>query len=255
MKEIVFFHVLENLDPSQNAFSGLEELAQSIRARGVVQPIVVRPLGEGGRFELIAGERRWRASKALGLESVPIVVREASDRDVLEMALIENLQRDDLNPMEEAYALDRLQREFELTHQQIADALGKSRTAVSNSLRLLGLAKEVKTMLENGDLEMGHARALLSLKEKQQVQVASEVVDSALTVRQTESRVKQLQQPPGKAPRAVVEPDPNIAQLQSDLEAKLGVPVQLKHKAGGAGELTLKYNSLDELDGILAHIK
>ncbi len=237
----------------------LQELANSIKTQGVMQPITLRPLQQpaesGARYEIIAGERRWRACQLAGLATVPAIVREISDEDAIALALIENLQRDDLNPMEEAYALDRLQREFELTHQQIADALGKSRAAVSNSLRLLGLEKDVKLMLENGDLEMGHARALLPLPVKQQGQAARDIVDRALTVRQTEALVKQLQAPAAKAAKTETPVDPNIARLQDDLEEKLGVPVQLRHKSSGAGQLLLKYNSLDELDGILAHIK
>lgn len=237
----------------------LEELAQSIKSQGVMQPITLRPLqavdAGGIKYEIIAGERRWRATQLAGLDTVPAIVRELTDEAAIAMALIENLQRDDLNPMEEAYALERLQLEFELTHQQIADTVGKSRAAVSNSLRLLSLCKEVKQLLENGDIEMGHARALLPLAEKDQPRVAFDVVERALTVRQTEALVKETLEPVAKKVKEAPEIDPNISHLQSDLEGKLGVPVLVKHQANGGGQLTLKYNSLDELDGILAHIK
>lgn len=237
----------------------LEELAQSIKSQGVMQPITVRPLQasetKGARYEIIAGERRWRACQLAGLDTVPAMVRELADEAAIAMALIENLQRDDLNPMEEAYALERLQQEFDLTHQQIADTVGKSRAAVSNSLRLTSLASEARKLLENGDLEMGHARALLSLPTKQQPGAAYDVVERALTVRQTEALVKQLQEPPKKTPTKPDALDPDIASLQDDLEGKLGVPIQIKHKSDGSGQLLLKYNSLDELDGVLAHIK
>lgn len=237
----------------------LEELAQSIKSQGVMQPITLRPLqapdSNGVKYEIIAGERRWRASQLAGLNTVPAIVRELTDEAAIAMALIENLQRDDLNPMEEAYALERLQQEFELTHQQIADTVGKSRAAVSNSLRLIALAKEAKQMLENGDIEMGHARALLALPQKDQPGAAYEIVERALTVRQTEAMVKQLLEPAREKPLETSAIDPNIAHLQSDLEDKLGVPVNLRHKPNGSGQLLLKYNSLDELDGILAHIK
>jgi len=237
----------------------LEELAQSIRSQGVMQPITLRPLqasdAGGTRYEIIAGERRWRACQLAGLDTVPAIIRELTDEAAIAMALIENLQRDDLNPMEEAYALERLQQEFDLTHQQIADTVGKSRSAVSNSLRLTSLASEARKLLENGDLEMGHARALLSLPTKQQPATAYEVVERALTVRQTEALVKQLLEPSKKTPRQSEALDPDIASLQDDLEGKLGVPIQVKHKSDGSGQLLLNYNSLDELDGIIAHIK
>lgn len=237
----------------------LEELAHSIKSQGVIQPITLRPLTAtaetGARYEIIAGERRWRAAALAGLDSVPAIVRALSDDEAVAMALIENLQRDDLNPMEEAYAFQRLQQEFELTHQQIADILGKSRATVSNCLRLMSLVKDVKLMLENGDLEMGHARALLSLSDKKQVDAARRVVDSGLTVRQTEALVKQLQQPAKPVVEQPTTTDPNIQQLENDLSEKLGVPVAVRHNSSGRGLLTLKYNSLDELDGILAHIK
>lgn len=238
----------------------LEELASSIKAQGVMQPIILRPLESStqpnqAKYEIIAGERRWRASQLAGIDTVPAIVKDVPDEAAVAMALIENLQREDLNPMDEAYALVRLQEEFELTHQQIADVVGKSRAAVSNSIRLTSLHQEVKLMLENGDIEMGHARALLSLDSNQQTNAARDVVNRGLTVRQTEALVKHLQQPKAKNLKRQEEQDANIKHLQTNLSEKLGVPVMFKHKSSGAGQLVLKYNSLDELDGILEHIK
>ncbi|HUH38440.1 MAG TPA: ParB/RepB/Spo0J family partition protein [Spongiibacteraceae bacterium] len=237
----------------------LADLAASIKAQGVMQPIMVRPIG-GDRYEIIAGERRWRASQLAGLDTVPVVVRDVPDEAAIAMALIENIQREDLNPMEEALALARLQREFELTHQEIADAVGKSRTTVTNLLRLTSLREEVQRMLEHGDLEMGHARALLALQAEQQTATASQVVGRGLSVRQTEALVRRLlkekeqeaERPAGQAPGRI---DPDIRQLQDQLADKLGARVQIQHSAKGAGKLILSYNSLDELDGILNHIK
>jgi len=236
----------------------LEELANSIKAQGIMQPIIVRkleaPKSDGANYEIIAGERRWRAAQLAGLQAVPAIVRRVDDEAASAMALIENLQRDDLNPMDEAYALSRLQSEFELTHQQIADKVGKSRAAVSNALRLLGLHKEVRTLLENGDIEMGHARALLALPENQQASAAREVVNRSLSVRQTEVLAKNW--PPKHKDKKTMAPvDANIRQLETGLSEKLGVPVVLKHKPSGAGLITLKYTSLDELDGIIEHLK
>ena len=234
----------------------LEELAASIRSQGIMQPITVRPLpvpvGQV-QYEIIAGERRWRAAQLAGLPTVPAIVRPVSDEAAIAMAVIENLQREDLNPIEEAYALDRLQREFELTHKQVAEAVGKSRAAVTNALRLLSLQPEVRLMLENGDIEMGHARALLGLPQEQQLEAAEQVVDRGLSVRQAEALVRNWQQP--AAPAVAKEPDPNIRRLEEDLSEKLGVPVALQHNDKGGGKIVLKYTSLDELDGILAHIK
>ena len=240
----------------------LQELADSIRAQGVVQPIVVRPLaaqraGEPVRYEIIAGERRWRAAQMAGLHAVPAVIRRVPDEAAVAMSLIENIQRENLNPLEEARALDRLIREFDMTHQTAADAVGRSRAAVSNLLRLLELPEEVKALVESRQLEMGHARALLGLGTvRQQVEVAVLVAKKGLSVRETEALVRRLstakaedEQP--EPPR----PDPNITRLEQDLTDKLGARVHLQHGAKGRGKLVIAYNSLDELDGILAHIQ
>src|SRR5690606_7358075 len=234
----------------------LEELANSIRAQGVMQPIVVRPIGPD-RYEIVAGERRWRASQLAGLDKVPVVIREVPDEAAIAMALIENIQREDLNPMEEAMALSRLQQEFELTHQQIADAVGKSRATVTNLLRLMALREDVQRMLEHGDIEMGHARALLSLTPEQQSNIAHTIVGKALSVRQTESLVRKLLEEKDK-PANLDKPvgaDADIKRLEESLAEKIGAPVQIQHTAKGKGKLVLTYNSLDELDGILAHIR
>lgn len=236
----------------------LEELAASIASQGVMQPIIIRSIDSesGQAYEIIAGERRWRAAQLAGLTTVPAVIKQVPDEAAMAMALVENLQREDLNPMEEAYALARLNKEFELTHQQVADIVGKSRAAVSNSLRLMNLHKDVKLLLENGDLEMGHARALLALETGKQLAAAKDIVNRSLNVRQTEALVKNLQAPKSKKPTSTsAVDDPNINRLQNDLSEKLGVPVAFTHLPSGGGKLTLKYNSLDELDGILEHIK
>ncbi len=231
----------------------LQELADSIKAQGVMQPIVVRPISDR-KYEIIAGERRWRASQLAGLDTVPAVVREVSDEAAIAMALIENIQREDLNPIEEAIALQRLQQEFELTQAEVAQAVGKSRSTVTNLLRLMTLEAEVRTLVEHGDLEMGHARALLGLAGPAQVQAARSVVAKGLSVRQTEALVRNLLEQAVK-PKAEKRVDPNIRQLQDDLAQKLGAKVEIKHGSGGKGKLVLSYNSLDELDGILGHIK
>lgn len=237
----------------------LEELAASIEKQGVIQPIVVRKLqtSKEEKYEILAGERRWRACKLLNRDSIPAIVREMSDDDAIAVALIENLQREDLNPMDEAYALLRLQKEFDLSHQQIADAVGKSRTAVSNALRLMGLQKDVKIMLENGDIDMGHARALLSLDLNRQLQTAQTVSNKSLTVRDTEALVKSLLSPKKKKPvkTANSSADANIQRLQNDLSEKLGCAVMIQHGNRGNGKVILSYSSLDELDGILAHME
>jgi ParB family chromosome partitioning protein len=230
----------------------LEELAQSIRTQGVMQPIVVRSIGSG-RYEIIAGERRWRASQQAGLEKIPAIVREVSDETAIAMALIENIQREDLNPIEEAVALQRLQQEFQLTQQQVADAVGKSRVTISNLLRLIALPEEIKTLLSHGDLEMGHARALLGLPAEQQVEGARHVVARGLTVRQTEALVRQWLNSKEGA-KAEPKSDPNIVRLEQRLAERLGSPVQIKHGEKGKGQLVIRYNSLDELQGVLAHI-
>jgi len=237
------------------ADEGLEELANSIRAQGVMQPVVVRPLGPES-FELIAGERRWRAAQLVGLDTIPAVIRDVADEDAIAMALIENIQRENLNPIEEAFALQRLQKEFELTQAEVAEAIGKSRVTVTNLLRLISLEAEVKQMLERGDLEMGHARALLGLSGRAQVDSARQVVAKGLTVRQTEQLVRTLNQPNKvNLPRDSIRQDVNIQRLEESLAKRLGAAVQIKHGAAGKGSLTIKYTSLDELDGILAHVK
>jgi ParB family chromosome partitioning protein len=235
----------------------LRELADSIAAQGVVQPVVVRPV-EGGRYELIAGERRWRASQLAGLSDIPAVIREVDDQTAMAMGLIENIQRDDLNPLEEAQALHRLTDEFALTHQEVADAVGRSRASVSNLLRLLDLNPEVKALIDQGKLEMGHARALLGLKGALQSEAAAKVAAKGLSVRETEVLVRKLSAAPadGAAPKtkAVVE-DPDVKRLLTDLSERIGAQVQLKQGSAGKGQLIISYNSLDELDGILGHIR
>ncbi|WP_144983968.1 ParB/RepB/Spo0J family partition protein [Halomonas sp. C22] len=234
----------------------LEELADSIRAQGVMQPIVVRPIGPD-RYEIIAGERRWRAAQLAELDVIPAVIRHVSDDVALALALIENIQRENLNAIEEALALKRLAEEFELTQQQVADAVGKSRTQVANLLRLLALDSEVQTLLERGDLDMGHARALLSLNSAQQRQVAHEVVNQDLTVRDTEALVKKVhdtQQAPAASAKKVAK-TADVARLETHLGELLGAPVSIDHGQKGKGKVTIRYTSLEELDGILAHIK
>jgi len=240
----------------------LQELADSIRAQGVVQPIVVRPVaaqrsGEPVRYEIIAGERRWRAAQMAGLHDVPAVIRHVPDEAAVAMSLIENIQRENLNPLEEARALDRLIREFDMTHQGAADAVGRSRAAVSNLLRLLELADEVKALVETRQLEMGHARALLGLEAaRKQVEVALLVAKKGLSVRETEALVRKLTAPRSDADdREPARPDPNTRRLEQDLTDKLGAKVHLQHGTKGRGKLVIAYNSLDELDGILAHIR
>ncbi|OED45218.1 chromosome partitioning protein ParB [Endozoicomonas sp. (ex Bugula neritina AB1)] len=232
----------------------LEELAESIKEQGIMQPIVVRPLAKN-KYEIIAGERRWRAAQLAGLFEIPAMIREVADEAAIAMALIENIQREDLNPIEEAIALSRLQQEFELTQQEVAQAVGKSRTAVTNLLRLMTLNPEVKKMLEYGDLEMGHARALLSLSDSEQLEAAQLVVIKGLSVRQTESLVRRLLQEKEQGEKKKKRIDPNIKSLEDDLAAKLGARVAIQCNAKGKGKLVISYNSLDELDGVLEHIK
>ena len=238
----------------------LQELADSIKAQGVIQPIVVRQLGEAQpgqprRYEIIAGERRWRAAQIAGLHEIPAVIRRVPDEAAVAMALIENIQREDLNPLEEARALDRLIKEFGLTHMTAAEAVGRSRAAVSNLLRLLELAEPVKELVEKREIEMGHARALLALSNSlQQSDVAAQVAAKNLSVRETEALVKRLQSKPTEQ-HASASRDPNVRKLETDLAEKLGAKVQVQHSQGGKGKLVINYNSLDELDGILAHIK
>ena len=239
----------------------LQELADSIKAQGLVQPILVRPLpgrnpGESQRYEIIAGERRWRAAQMAGLADISVVIRDVPDEAALAMALIENIQREDLNPLEEARALARLIEEFGLTHQAAAEAVGRSRAAVSNLLRLNELADEVKELLEQRRLEMGHARALLSLTaRRQQIEVAGLVAKKSLSVRDTEALVRRLLSPQKAGDAAKASPDPDIRRLELELADKLGAKVAFQHAATGKGKLVVSYNSLDELEGILAHIQ
>ena len=240
----------------------LESLANSIKAQGIVQPIVARPLkkqnGKVQRYEIVAGERRWRAAQMAGLSEVPAVVRDVSDDAAIATALIENIQRENLNPLEEARALERLIREFNLTHQEGADAIGRSRSAVSNLLRLLDLSDKVKPMVESRQLEMGHARALLSISNRtQQFDAARQIVKKGLSVRETEQLVRRIlaNQSGKKAKTAQASPNADIRKLETDISDRLGAKVRIAHTNKGAGKLVITYNSLDELDGILKHIK
>jgi len=243
----------------------LAELADSIKAQGVVQPIVVRPLGVPGdgqpqRYEIIAGERRWRAAQMAGLSEIPAVIRHIPDEAAIAVALIENIQRENLNPLEEARALSRLISEFGLTHGQAAEAVGRSRTGVTNLLRLLELPPEVCELIEKRALEMGHARALLALTQRrQQTEVGILVARKGLSVRETEALVRRLQAPAGSASRPDgvdgAARDPNVGRLEQELSEKLGAQVAIQQGSRGKGKLVVSYNSLDELDGILAHIQ
>ncbi len=243
----------------------LAELAESIRKQGVIQPILVRPIagaaagmGASGeqRYEIIAGERRWRAAQQAGLLAVPAVIRDVPDEAAIAMALIENIQREDLNPLEEARAFERLISEFKLTHQQVAEAVGRSRAAVTNLLRLLELAPEVAAMVEKRELDMGHARALLGLENRRkQVELAALIVKKSLSVRETEALVRRMAAPAGSPAHASTSRDPNVARLETELAEKLGAKVQIQHGANGRGKLVVGYGSLEELDGILEHIQ
>jgi ParB family chromosome partitioning protein len=230
----------------------LQELASSIKSQGVMQPIVIRPIS-ADKYEIIAGERRWRACQIAGMDTIPALIKPVGDEAAIAMSLIENIQRENLNPIEEAMALKRLQDEFELTQQEVADAVGKSRATVTNLMRLIGLSIDVRKMLEHGDLEMGHARALLSLDDTRQSEAARSVVGRGLSVRQTEALVRRLMAGPQDENNPVLI-DPDIKNLEENLANKLGAKVLIQHTAKGKGKLILKYNSLDELDGILSHI-
>ena len=232
--------------------AALEDLAASIKAQGVMQPIVIRPIA-AQKYEIIAGERRWRASQMAGLSSIPAVVKQVSDEAAIAMSLIENIQRENLNPIEEAMALKRLQDEFELTQQEVASAVGKSRATVTNLMRLIGLHIDVQKMLQVGKLEMGHARALLTLSETKQVEFAKLVANKGLSVRQTESLVRNVNT--GSELDRKKSIDPNIKKLEEDLGEKLGAKVIIQHTEKGKGRLVINYNSLDELDGILVHLE
>jgi len=239
----------------------LQDLADSIKAQGVIQPIVVRPVGAAApgqtvRYEIIAGERRWRAAQLAGLADIPAVIRDVPDDAAIAMALIENIQREDLNPLEEARALQRLVDEFGLTHQSAAEAVGRSRAAVSNLLRLMDLADEVKELLETRRLEMGHGRALLALTtRRQQVEVAHLVAKKGLSVRDTEALVRRLAAPAAAEKAETGGGDPDIQRLERELADKLGAKVLFQHAPSGKGKLVVSYNSLDELEGILSHIQ
>jgi len=238
----------------------LEDLAASIRAQGVVQPIVARRIsgtGKEQRYEIVAGERRWRAAQLAGLAEIPAVVREIPDEAAIAMALIENIQRENLNPLEEARALERLIGEFELTHAEAAQAVGRSRASVSNLLRLQELSDKVKPLLEDRQLEMGHARALLAISSAtQQFDVARQVVKKGLSVRETERLVKRMLGGDNSKPaRKAATPNADIRRLEIEVSEKLGAKVKVDHTSKGAGKLVISYNSLDELDGILKHIK
>jgi ParB family chromosome partitioning protein len=231
----------------------LQELADSISSQGLIQPIVVRAL-DRGNYEIIAGERRWRAAQLAGVDEIPAIVREISDQATIAMALIENIQREDLNPVEESQALIRLQNEFNLTQQQVAEAVGKSRSAVTNLMRLASLQPLVQQQLERGDIELGHAKCLLALDGELQTQAARTVASEGLTVRQTEVLIKKLQAPDAEK-KATASANQDILNLQQQLSEKLGAAVKIQHGAKGSGKLTIGYNSVDELDGILNHIK
>lgn len=236
------------------ALNELEDLANSIRLQGVIQPIIVRPISRD-RYEIIAGERRWRAAQLAALETIPALVRELDDQATLAISLIENLQREDLNPIEEAMGLQRLVDEFSLTHQQIADQVGKSRAQISNLIRLLGLPNEIKLMIENSDLEMGHARALLTLDRSDQLYCARTISKKGLSVREAEELARRTQTQPRQIFKPAENRDPDVRNLQLRLSETLGVSVTIQHSAKGKGKLVIRYNNLDELDGILEHIK
>ena len=231
--------------------NALDDLVRSIRAHGIVQPVVVRPTGKD-RYELVAGERRWRAAQAAGLDAVPAVVREVPDEVALSIAIVENIQREDLTPLEEARGIARLIDEFSMTHQEVADAVGRSRPAVSNLLRLLDLAEDVRNRFEAGELEMGHARALLALAGADQSEAAREVVERGLSVRQTEALVRRIQSGAGKREQEKAPKDVDVGRLETRLGDLIGAEVNIRHGKRGSGRLEIRYHSLDELDGILA---
>lgn len=230
----------------------LEDLAASIKAQGLIQPISVRPIA-GGRYEIVAGERRWRAAQIAGLAEVPVLIREIPDDAALAMSLIENIQREDLNPLEEAAGLQRLIDEFGMTHQQAADAVGRSRSAASNLLRLLQLAKPAQDLLMAGDIEMGHARAILAAPKGEQGRLAAEVADKGWSVRETERRVARLLNPPAHRPAA--ERDRDLVRLEEELADSLGAAVKLSANRKGAGSISIRFTSLDQLDGILRRLQ
>ncbi|MEL4390867.1 ParB/RepB/Spo0J family partition protein [Shewanella xiamenensis] len=230
----------------------LEELAHSIRNQGIIQPIVVRPVSNN-QYEIIAGERRWRASQLAGIEKIPCIVKAVPDDAAIAIALIENIQREDLNAMEEAIALQRLMQEFELTHQQVADVVGKSRASVSNLLRLNGLNEPVKRLLEYGDIDMGHARALLAIEGEEQTNLARLVAAKELTVRETERLINQTLNPP--KPVETTTKDQDVCRLEQQLIERLGAKVSIAHSSKGKGKIVINYQNLAELDGILSKIR
>jgi ParB family chromosome partitioning protein len=234
--------------------TSLAELADSIRSRGVIQPIIVRPLADS-QYEILAGERRWRAARMAGLERVPVVIREVPDEAALGIGLIENIQREDLNPIEEANGLARLIGEFKLTHEEVAKAIGRSRTGVTNLLRLLELADAVQEMVQDGRIDMGHARALLALSKARQVEVAHQIAEKGLSVRETERLVQEATAAPAAARTAPAKLDPDTLRLQEELCESLGTTVLLKPRSGGRGSVVIDYSSLEELDGLLKRFK
>ena len=240
------FQPRRDMNPAQ-----LDELAASIRTQGIMQPIVVRPI-DGNRYEIIAGERRWRAAKLAELTQVPVIVRHVDDADAIVLALIENIQREDLNPVEEAVALQRLVDEFQLTQQEVADTVGKSRSSVANLLRLLSLTPEVRRLLEHGDLEMGHARALLPLAHDPQIQAASQVVTKSLSVRETERLVKTLQQPASVTPEAPTLP--NYTEQALRFGEKINASVKIQHSAKGKGKLVIEYRNPEHLELLMSEL-
>ena len=233
----------------------LQELTNSIIQQGVMQPIVVRKIGTD-KYEIIAGERRWRATQQAGLESIPAIIRSITDEAAIVMALIENIQREDLNSIEESRALIRLQDEFQLTQQQVADAVGKSRSAVTNLMRLASLESAVQKQLELGEIELGHAKCLLALSGNAQVMAGREIAANSMSVRQTETLVKRIHLSGSVMPvEKTKQADPDILRIQQELSEKVGAPVKIQHSSKGSGNLVIKYHSVDELEGILAHIK
>ena len=260
LKKLAVEHMVRGRYQPRTEFNEeqLQELADSISKQGIIQPIIVRSISTDPakpKYEIIAGERRWRAAQLAGMHEVPVVIKNYTDEEAIAVSLIENIQREDLNPIEEATSLDRLIQEFGLTHQEAADAVGRSRAAVSNLLRLLSLEPGVKEMLAHGDIEMGHARALLPLEITLQPSVASLVVKKGLSVRETEAHVRKILNPPPKKQKTNVTEDLHISDLQNRLSETLGAKVVCQHTAKGKGKLVIQYNSLDELDGILEHIK
>ena len=263
MQVLPIEHIQRGQYQPRKVFSpeALQELAESITAQGVIQPVVVRSLspldGETEKYELIAGERRWRAAQLAGLHDIPAIVRQLDDNTAAAIALIENVQREDLNPLEEASALLRLQTDFDMTHQQIAEAIGRSRAAVSNLLRLHDLHSEVKQLLHDGQVEMGHARALLSLSQDRQPQIAAKVVSQGLSVRQTEALVRQTQSEDGQTAATAGKTrqyDADAAHLEQEISDRLGAPVTISCNSSGKGALEIRFTSIDELQGILNHI-